>query len=73
MARSAQNEAIYQAFMADPTLHLRADLGPHYRCGQLGIRKPTDPKHLAVWGAGRDSKALTPAPSPDKLEEETSQ
>lgn len=58
-----QNRAIYQAFIDDPNLHLRTDLGPHYRCGALNIRRPTDPKHEAAWRAGRDfaKRALPPS------------
>jgi len=52
-----QNKAIYQAFLNDPHLHLRTDLGPHYRCGVLGIKRPSDPKHRAAWNAGRDAAA----------------
>jgi hypothetical protein len=54
---SAQNKAIYQAFLDDPHLHLRTDLGPHYRAGVLGIKRPSDPKHRAAWNAGRDAAA----------------
>lgn len=51
--------AVYAAFAADPTLHLRTDLGPHYRAGTLNLRKPSTRlrNQYAAWKAGRDFAA----------------
>jgi hypothetical protein len=51
---------VYEIYRQGGEQH--SDLDPHYRCGRLGIRKPTadHPYALAAWQAGRDATTQDP-------------